>query len=42
MRTKLRTDLGAINKDPLIETTDLDKTPERKWGVSPKEFRRET
>lgn len=34
MRIEIRTDLRAINKKQIIETTDLDKTPERKWGVS--------
>lgn len=29
--------MGAINKELMIETTDLDKTQERKWGVSPED-----
>lgn len=37
MRTELRIDLGTINRELMIEAADLDKTPERKWRVSPEE-----
>ena len=37
MRIELRIDLGSINRELMTEAINLEKTPERKWRVSPEE-----